>query len=565
MTNTKENPSMNDFDPRKPNAGDPRLTAFALGELEGGERDEVAAAVAADPALQAAVEEVRAAASQLTAALQAEPLPEPVDPVRLAPYRTVRPARFFPFPYWAVAGLAAAACFALILARWEGPQVLKPAWWETGRLAARTKAEQKAAGVTGPGPHQASNHIEIQFPGAEAVGGAPTLAAQPGSAEQWGVVVTNPPETGAGVAAPAAGGAPVAALAAGEKAIQQPRAPAVRGRVAAVPSRDGERDLVAAAQNGQSAFPIEVDTASYATVRRFLQDGRRPPRDAVRVEGLVNYFTYDYAAPRPADQVPFAASLEAASAPWMPSHRLVRIGLKARAAPSDDRSTAAPVVVAREVSAQVNFNPARVQAYRLIGYEDGRRSGENSGSGELVAGEVGAGHAVTALYEVVPVGVAWQPGAATDVVKYQIPGAGDRPSPIAHRQLGAAVDGEPGTDDRGQWAAGRGQKSDAEDGSAEILTVRIRYQAPDSGADRSAEFPLVDRGTAFAEASSDFRFAAAVAGFGLVLRDSPPTAGTTLSDVLSWAQKATGPDADHRRGEFISLVKRAGEILPVSS
>jgi Ca-activated chloride channel family protein len=97
---------------------------------------------------------------------------------------------------------------------------------------------------------------------------------------------------------------------------------------------------------------------------------------------------------------------------------------------------------------------------------------------------------------------------------------------------------------------------------AELLTVRIRYTAPDAGAEGSSEFPLVDPGTMFADASSDFRFAAAVAGFGMVLRDSPQMATTRLSDILDWAQKAAGTDRDRSRGEFISLVKRAGEILP---
>jgi len=92
---------------------DPRLTAYALGELEGEELAQVVAAVAADPSLLAAVDEIRATASKLTAALNAESLPAPVRPVHLEPYHTVRPARMFPFPYWVTAGLAAAACFAV--------------------------------------------------------------------------------------------------------------------------------------------------------------------------------------------------------------------------------------------------------------------------------------------------------------------------------------------------------------------------------------------------------------------------------------------------------------------
>ena len=95
---------------------DPRLTAYALDELDGEERARVAAAVAADPSLQVAVDRIRTTAGQLTAALKAEPLPEPARPVHLEPYHTVRPARMFPFPYWAVASLAAAACFVVFVA-----------------------------------------------------------------------------------------------------------------------------------------------------------------------------------------------------------------------------------------------------------------------------------------------------------------------------------------------------------------------------------------------------------------------------------------------------------------
>ena len=92
--------------------------------------------------------------------------------------------------------------------------------------------------------------------------------------------------------------------------------------------------------------------------------------------------------------------------------------------------------------------------------------------------------------------------------------------------------------------------------------MRIRYRTPDGDESRLLEFPLADKGTAFADASRDFRFAAAVAEFGLVLRDSPYKSGATLADVLHWAGQATGPDPGGARSEFISLVKRAEAILP---
>ena len=78
-----------------------------------------------------------------------------------------------------------------------------------------------------------------------------------------------------------------------------------------------------------STFSIDVDTASYSIVRRMLEEGRRPPADAVRVEELINYFPYEY--PEPAHDSPFSISTETASAPWRPEHRLLRIGLRAPA------------------------------------------------------------------------------------------------------------------------------------------------------------------------------------------------------------------------------------------
>jgi hypothetical protein len=533
---------MSGFDPIKMNADDPRLTAFALDELEGEEQARVAAAVAADPLLQVAVDEIRAAAGQLAVALKSEPLPAPVRPVHLEPYRTVRPARMFRFPYWAVAGLAAAACFALILAKWEGPLFERAGVRDAQKLAEAAQERQKAVDGNAALRQQASNQIDIQFPKQETGDGARSSSEASGFPEGVGVVVPNPPSDAAGLSHSAEPRSAIAAagFSEGSGARGDSEAVARNGAIGAA-DRRGDSDFIAAAENPRSTFPVAVDTTSYANVRRFLLGGRRPPRDAVRVEGLVNYFNYDYAAPKPVDKDPFAGSLEAASAPWEKSHRLVRIGLKARELPDEnrpDRPGRDPAIVAREVSVQVEFNPARVQAYRLIGYEAGGRGTENAGGDTFNAGDVSAGHAVTALYEVVPAGVEWKPESADGELKYRRTEAGGR-----------------------RQEAG-GQKSDNGVIAAELLTVRVRYKAPDTGAAGSIEFPLIDRGTAFADASSDFRFAAAVAGFGMVLRDSPHTARTRLSDVLQWARQAIGPDADRSRGDFISLVKRAEEILP---
>ena len=529
---------MSDFNQIELNTDDPRLTAFALDELEGEECARIAAAVAADPSLQTAVEEIRATAGQLTIALKGELLPESLRPAHIESYRTVRPARMFHFPYWAVAGLAAAACFAFILALRDGPLFEKTAVQDAGKLAGAAKKERKTLMAERARPHQASNHIDIQFPKQDVTGESQTLPAASGTPEQWGVVVPNPPETASNVSTPGLAGYGIAADAAAapsgkdilppsgsaadeevkmaqsevaapgvgstyrvestlagtrvrtdlkdfaspaavapggllsgtgaKKSSDLPAAEAGAGAegrlvaqeadhsatsgVAAAPARGkpiaggaddriAGSDFIATVQNPRSTFPVDVDTASYANVRRFLLDGRRPPRDDVRIEGLVNFFTYDYAAPKPADKDQFAASLEAASAPWAPSHRLVRIGLKARELPADhdpaDGSGVA-AIVAREVSIQVEFNPARVQAYRLIGYEDGGRRKEDAGGGKFNAGDVGAGHSVTALYEVVPAGVEWRPASETSALRFQTPAASRPASDETSRSPGPA-------------------------------------------------------------------------------------------------------------------------------
>ena len=127
-----------------------------------------------------------------------------------------------------------------------------------------------------------------------------------------------------------------------------------------------DNDFVGVKDNPLSTFSIDVDTASYANVRRFLNSGQRPPADAVRIEELVNYFPYRYQAP--VGNVPFAAHLEVASAPWAPEHRLVRIGLKGREI-SDAARPAANLVFLLDVSGSMqsaNKLPLVKQSLRLL-------------------------------------------------------------------------------------------------------------------------------------------------------------------------------------------------------
>jgi Ca-activated chloride channel family protein len=193
-------------------------------------------------------------------------------------------------------------------------------------------------------------------------------------------------------------------------------------------------------------------------------------------------------------------------------------------------------VIAKDVKVQVEFNPAKVQAYRLIGYENRLLKKEDFNNDKIDAGDIGAGHTVTALYEVVPVGVEWKSESTVDPLKYQ-------------RPVGSPL-------------AGDESRPRALPTTNELLTVKLRYKAPDGDTSKLLEFPLTDKNAAFADASADFKFAAAVAGFGMVLRDSPHKGAATLSEVLHWAEQGTGSDAGGYRGEFISLVKQAETILP---
>src|SRR5438270_12471965 len=182
-----------------------------------------------------------------------------------------------------------------------------------------------------------------------------------------------------------------------------------------------------------SAVEAEVEDtqnpiASYAVVRRFINDGLLPPKDSVRIEKMINYFTYDY--PRPKSGEVFSINVEVAGCPWADSHRLVRIGFRGREIADSVVKTAndvaqqidgTPVAIAKEVKIQVEFNSTLVASYLLMGY-DKRMLRRDFNNDEIDAGEIGAGHTVTALYEVVPVGAAVSPSVPpVHPLKYSVP------------------------------------------------------------------------------------------------------------------------------------------------
>ena len=97
--------------------------------------------------------------------------------------------------------------------------------------------------------------------------------------------------------------------------------------------------------------------------------------------------------------------------------------------------------------------------------------------------------------------------------------------------------------------------------SSELLTVKIRYKEPDGSVSQRLEFPLTDRGTTWADASDDFKFAASVASFGMILRESPYKGTATLASVAEWARQGLGSDTGGQRNEFLGLVSRAQAIV----
>jgi Ca-activated chloride channel family protein len=179
------------------------------------------------------------------------------------------------------------------------------------------------------------------------------------------------------------------------------------------------------------------------------------------------------------------------------------------------------VTIAKDVKIQVEFNPGEIAAYRLIGYENRLLRNQDFNDDRIDAGEIGAGHTVTALYELIPAGQTIE-GADVDPLKYQV-----------ERDLSSAAK------------------------SAELLTLKLRYKEPAGSQSKLLEFPVQKTGKAFEQAEPSLRFASAVAAFGMLLRDSDHKGDSTYDKVISIAQGSSGEDRGGYRSEFVRLVKRA--------
>lgn len=452
-------------------------------------------------------------------------------------------------------------------------------------------------------------------------------------------------------------------------------------------------------KNPYSTFSIDVDAASYSNVRRFINNGQLPPKDAVKIEEMVNYFNYDYEFPQ--DKHPFGVTHEVSQAPWNSDHKLVHIGIQGQKIAMDNLppsnivflldvsgSMSAPnklpllkkslkllvnelrpedkvaivvyagaagevlpstpgnekmkilsaldklnaggstaggagirlayriaqenfieggnnriilatdgdfnvgassdeameslieekrktgvfltvlgygmgnykdskmeiladrgngnhayidnileakkvlvnefggtlFTIAKDVKIQVEFNPVTVQAYRLIGYENRRLNDEDFNNDKKDAGELGAGHTVTALYEVIPVGTksSFKP---LDDLKYQ-----------------------------------QEKRIELSGNTTDLMTVKLRYKQPDKSKSIYLDTVIRNRSVSISRTSDNFRWSAAVAGFGMLLRDSDYKNEFDYRQVMSLAKNAKGEDEEGYRAELIRLIETA-ELL----
>jgi Ca-activated chloride channel homolog len=181
--------------------------------------------------------------------------------------------------------------------------------------------------------------------------------------------------------------------------------------------------------------------------------------------------------------------------------------------------------IAKDVKIQIEFNPAKVQAYRLIGYENRMLASEDFNDDTKDAGELGSGHTVTALYEIIPAGVKSEFIKSVDPLKYQ-----------------------------------SNDEKVVRSNTNEMLTIKLRYKKPDGDISKLITHTVNDNHTIIENTSDNFRFSAAVAEFGLLLRNSEFKQQSSFQQVISLAKSAKGADANGYRAEFIQLVQSAGSL-----
>ena len=191
-----------------------------------------------------------------------------------------------------------------------------------------------------------------------------------------------------------------------------------------------------------------------------------------------------------------------------------------------DQMAGTLVTIAKDVKIQIEFNPSKVAAYRLIGYENRVLASEDFNNDKKDAGEIGAGHSVTALYEIVPVGAALEAELPqVDDLKYQ------ETAPTSEAA-----------------------------NSGELFTLKLRYKFPGQDQSQLMEFVAQDAAQSFDQTDQDFQFATAVAGFGMLLRESKHCGNWNYDTVTEIAESSIGIDKHGLRREFIQLVSTANSL-----
>ena len=677
---------------------DPRLTAYAFDEIEdANERAEIERAIAASPELQAIVAATRETGDLLIAGLTRENAPtlSEFDKARLSQCAQPKLIKRFAVnlrqQWHFVAGLAAACVAAAVV--WLPKLQDSPveyAYHQAEQNEYNAPMQPSAARLRPQNyrvaPSPPDHEIDAMFYSAAPIMDVAYYSPLPSAALAHAVRVIPHREQ--------------ITLRDEYHAPMQPSAAFNTESYDPIEETDFRSPLVAPL----STFSIDVDTASYANMRRFLQQGQLPPSDAVRIEELINYFSYADAPPT--DSLgnggdPFAVHMAQATAPWNAEHHLLRIALKGYEMPwaerpasnlvflldvsgsmndaqklplvkdamdmlirrLDKRDRVAIVVyagasglvlpsttannhetiahalenlkaggstnggagielayanarehfieggnnrvilctdgdfnigqtnrssladkaeaaaaegisltvlgfgmhnykddmletlskkgkgsyayidssaearkvflqdlpgnlfkIAKDVKVQVEFNPEQVKAYRLIGYENRRLKAEDFNNDAKKAGDIGPGHSIVALYEIVPRGAALKTGSV-DPLRYQAQ---------------TVVDSKP---------------------NAEVATVKLRYKQPEGSESRLITGSVQsDSVVTFANSSEDFRFTAAVAAFGLRLTDSEHLSEYSYREIESVAIDALGTDPGGHRSEFTELVRKAESI-----
>ena len=298
----------------KMNLDDPNLTAYALGELSGPARAEMESAVAKSAEARAFVQETRQIATLLETEFASELNHAERKPLNILPLPV--PRSFWSDARWMSIGVAALLAICTVIAAVS---------LTTYRLRSDSRVAER---IALPRP-SAPSDVQMEIEPEPARPTEPQLLAQ----SDLGAATSSDQTTKS-----------VAQYRAGIVARNNPSVASLAYRAEPTPAESfntadyghfEENPFLPADSNPLSTFSIDVDTASYANVRRMINAGTRPPKDAVRIEEMINYFAYDY--PQPEGEQPFSIHLEVAGCPWTPEHRLVRVGLKGREVASDKR------------------------------------------------------------------------------------------------------------------------------------------------------------------------------------------------------------------------------------